>query len=157
MQKYNKAIVYYDTLLVHNPKDSVALEEKGHALFHLDRFSEALACIDKALKINQNAADLWYQKSTLAEDFNEAIKYFDRALKFNPEFDDIFAVAITLGIRNKKKKVEKVEKILDWGTKAIKTLLYTVECYIADSSCSDEQMHRSADLTSEVIQTKNFI
>ncbi|NOR77977.1 MAG: hypothetical protein GQ523_06065 [Methanophagales archaeon] len=65
-----------------------------------------------------------------------------------PEFNAIFAVAITLGIRNKKKKAKKVEKILDWGTKAIKPLLYTVECYIADSSCSDEQIHRRADLAS---------
>jgi hypothetical protein len=29
------------------------------------------------------------------------------------EFDAIFAVAITLGIRNKKKKAEKVKSILD--------------------------------------------
>jgi hypothetical protein len=34
-----------------------------------------------------------------------------------PEFDEIFAVAITLGIRNKKKKAEKVEKILECCTK----------------------------------------
>lgn len=27
-----------------------------------------------------------------------------------PKFDEIFAVAITLGIKNKKKKAEKVEK-----------------------------------------------
>lgn len=37
------------------------------------------------------------------------------------------------------------------GTKAIKPLLYTAECYIADSSCSDGQIHRRADLASEVI------
>jgi hypothetical protein len=30
-----------------------------------------------------------------------------------PEFDAISAVAITLGIRNKKKKAEKVKSILD--------------------------------------------
>jgi hypothetical protein len=28
-----------------------------------------------------------------------------------PEFDAIFAVAITLGIRNRKKKAEKVKKL----------------------------------------------
>jgi len=68
-----------------------------------------------------------------------------------PEFNEIFEVAITLGIRNKKKKAEKVKKLLDWGTKAIKPLLYTVECYIADSSSSDEQIERRADLVSDVI------
>jgi HEAT repeat protein len=67
------------------------------------------------------------------------------------EFDKIFAVAITLGIRNKKKKAEKVKRLLDWGVKAIKPLLYTVECYIADSSSSDEQIDRRADLASDVI------
>jgi HEAT repeat protein len=59
--------------------------------------------------------------------------------------------AITLGIRNRKKKAEKVKKILEWGTKAIKPLLYTVECYIADSSSSDEQIDRRADFASDVI------
>ena len=68
-----------------------------------------------------------------------------------PEFDEIFAVAITLGIRNKKKKAEKVAKLLDKGSTAIKPLLYTVECYIADSSRSDEQIDRRTDLVSDVI------
>jgi hypothetical protein len=68
-----------------------------------------------------------------------------------PEFNEIFGVAITLGIRDKKKKAEKVKRLLDWGTKAIKPLLYTVECYIADSSSSDEQIERRADLVSDVI------
>ena len=68
-----------------------------------------------------------------------------------PEFDDIFAVAITLGIRNNKKKAEKVAKILDKGTTAIKPLLYTVECYIAVSSSTDDQIDRRADLVSDVI------
>jgi hypothetical protein len=68
-----------------------------------------------------------------------------------PEFNEIFGVAITLEIRDKKKKAEKVKKLLDWGTKAIKPLLYTVECYIADSSSSDEQIERRADLVSDVI------
>ncbi|KAF5429149.1 hypothetical protein C5S39_09425 [Candidatus Methanophagaceae archaeon] len=68
-----------------------------------------------------------------------------------PEFDDIFAVAITLGIRNKNKKAEKVAKILDNGTAAINPLLYTVECYIAVSSSTDDQIDRRADLVSDVI------
>ena len=34
-----------------------------------------------------------------------------------PEFDEIFAVAITLGIRNRKKKAEKVKKIKKIGDK----------------------------------------
>ena len=68
-----------------------------------------------------------------------------------PEFNEIFEVAIALGIRNKKKKAEKVKKLLDWGTKAIKPLLYTVECYIASSSSSDEQIDKRADLASDVI------
>jgi hypothetical protein len=67
------------------------------------------------------------------------------------EFDEIFAVAITLGIRNKKKKAEKVEKILECGTKAIKPLLYTVECYIADLSRSEEQIDRRTDFVSDII------
>ena len=68
-----------------------------------------------------------------------------------PEFDDIFAVAITLGIRNNKKKAEKVAKLLDWGTKAIKPPLYAVECYIVVSSSTDDQIDRRADLVSDVI------
>ena len=32
-------------------------------------------------------------------------------LEQQPEFDEIFAVAITLGIRNRKKKAEKVKKL----------------------------------------------
>jgi len=46
-----------------------------------------------------------------------------------PEFNDLFAVALTLGIRNKKKKAEKVEKILECGTKAIKPLLDLLRNY----------------------------
>lgn len=42
-------------------------------------------------------------------------------------------------------------ELLDWGTKAIKPLLYTVECYIADSSSTDDQIDRRADLAADVI------
>jgi len=60
-------------------------------------------------------------------------------------------VAITLGIRNRKEKAEKVANLLDWGTTAIKPLLYTVECYIAISSSTDDQIDGIADLASDVI------
>jgi hypothetical protein len=37
------------------------------------------------------------------------------------------------------------------ASKAIKPLLYTVECYIADSSRSEEQIDRRTDLVSDII------
>lgn len=67
------------------------------------------------------------------------------------DFNEIFDVAITIGIRNRKKKAEKVKKLLDWGKKSIKPLLYTVECYIEDESSTDDQIDKRADLVSEVI------
>ena len=88
LQKYEKAIFYYDLLLERNPKDFMALTNKGHAFYHLDRFSEALACIDKALKLDKKDAGTWSMQAHVLFELgklDDAIKSHDMALKLDPK------------------------------------------------------------------------
>jgi tetratricopeptide (TPR) repeat protein len=87
-QKYDKAIVYYDSLLERNPEDEVALANKGHAFFHLGRFSEALACSDKALEIDQQDAVAWSVRALILSELgklDDAIASHDKAIELDPK------------------------------------------------------------------------
>ena len=110
----------------------MALANKGHAFFHLDRFSEALACIDKALELNPEYAPAYRNVSEIyiiTKNYVGAYEMAERALTIAKESDDIimslFLTICSFLFQNKhedaKSKlnglIDYLEAIKDWSLK----------------------------------------
>jgi len=57
-----KQIEYYSKCLELDPKDAIAWNNKGFALYKLGRYEEAIRCYDTALGINPEDAIAWDNK-----------------------------------------------------------------------------------------------
>lgn len=100
-QDFNKAIDAYDFTLAIRENDELAYLQKAHALFHLDRFNEALAiyadCEHNSLKKWQSmlfTAEC-YEKM---EQYNVAIDYYKKSLSLRPKknYDALTGIAVCL-------------------------------------------------------------
>ena len=54
LERYDEAIQYFDKALQIDPNDTVALNNKGDALYQLGKYDEAIQNYDKALQIDPN-------------------------------------------------------------------------------------------------------
>ena len=82
----DKAVEYYDKIIVIDPQHNAAWYNKGNALYGLGRKEDAIRCYDMALEIDM----AWNNKGTALSDLgrkDEAIKCYDRALDINPKYD----------------------------------------------------------------------
>lgn len=64
------------------------------ALFELERYDEALDCINKALKLGKHKK-MWVNKAKILMKIGEkeeALKYIDNALKLDPDFEKAIKV-----------------------------------------------------------------
>ena len=53
-KKFQKAIEKYDMVLVNEPNNLIALNNKGYSLSKLKKYSEALSCYDEFLQNSPN-------------------------------------------------------------------------------------------------------
>jgi tetratricopeptide (TPR) repeat protein len=66
------------------------LEQPGGVLAALDRYEEAIASYDQALKIKPDKDEAWYNRGIALDylgRYEEAIDSFDQALKIKPDKD----------------------------------------------------------------------
>ena len=71
LKKCEDAIKCYDEALAINPTYPDCLNNKGVALFLLNKYQEALECHDKALAINPNSAHGIYNKANVLRHLNQ--------------------------------------------------------------------------------------
>ena len=67
------------------------LRNKGDELIKLERYKEAIAAYEKAIEIEPNYYQTWYNKGIALSDlvrYEEAIYAFDQALEIKPEFHE---------------------------------------------------------------------
>ena len=60
---------------------------KGNEYYYKKEYNNAIQCYDKAIEIDANYADAWYNKGAVLDDLlnhNEAIQCFDKALEIDP-------------------------------------------------------------------------
>src|SRR5215469_9035972 len=77
---YTEAIPYFDKVLAINPNYSLALNNKGAALYGLGIYNESIAYFDKALSVNPYYTTALYNKGAALSKlgiYNESIAYFD--------------------------------------------------------------------------------
>jgi len=84
----NQALLLVNQNLKKHPKNLNALLDKADLLYELERYGEAFQVYDKALKIDPNLDETWFNIGCVLEDlerYEEAGKAYDRALKIDPE------------------------------------------------------------------------
>lgn len=87
-KEYEKAIEVYDLITDILPEQPMAWNEKGYAYYHLDKYEEALKCLDKAMKYNLDSTDSLYYKSLVyikLEDYESAHDMIAIALRNFPD------------------------------------------------------------------------
>jgi tetratricopeptide (TPR) repeat protein len=81
---YYKGMAYLDAI---NPNYTLALNNKGAALYGLGIYNESIAYFDKALSVNPGYTTALYNKGAALSKlgiYNESIAYFDKVLAIQP-------------------------------------------------------------------------
>jgi len=102
---YEEAVKHYSRAARFNETSWEAFYRQGVALSYLERYEEAEAAFDRALKIEENKYTLSAKGYILASQgrHEEAIPYYNRALKIDPHFE--------YAIKNRKRAVERKSPI----------------------------------------------
>jgi tetratricopeptide (TPR) repeat protein len=82
-QKDNVSALEYAEKLVTSRGEAKDWVEKGHCLNWLERYDEALECLDKAIEIDSNYARAWAYKANVfnsLERYEEALVFYDKAI-----------------------------------------------------------------------------
>ena len=90
IKRYQESIFIYDKELRINPKNTVALNNKGATLAKNKFNQEALECFEKVLEFDPNDAAAWHNKGVIFDNFKnhkKAIRYYDKALIIDPTFE----------------------------------------------------------------------
>lgn len=76
-------------------KQSITVKDwvnRGITLYNQGKYDEAIKCYDKAIELNPQAAEVWYNKGTVFSKnlsrYGEAIQCFDKAIELNPQYID---------------------------------------------------------------------
>lgn len=89
-------IAWCRKLLADSPRDPVAAKAyfQGESLADAQRFQEALAFFDQAIRIQADHAPSWYKKGwalrNLPDRGQEALACYDRAIELNPRYTDVW-------------------------------------------------------------------
>lgn len=85
MKEYQKAMVYYDTALKIDPKDSTSLCHMGNMHAFDGKQEEAMKAFDEALKIDPTNGFAWNNKGTVYQTlkmYEDALICFDKAIGY---------------------------------------------------------------------------
>ncbi len=88
----------YDEIIALLPDELMAKNEKlwnakGNAYSELNKFEKAITNFKKAIDINPEYADAYYNIGNTyydLQEYNNAIKHFEKAIEINPKDDDVY-------------------------------------------------------------------
>ena len=103
-------------------KDKIAeaknLFQKGLDYWQEDRFDEAIECLHKAVELDPEYLDAWYNLGntyyTGKGDFDSAYKYWQKALELNPDEIDVL-----YNLCNAHREREEFDKSIECTQKAL--------------------------------------
>jgi tetratricopeptide (TPR) repeat protein len=97
-----KAISYFDTCLFIRYTYMDAYIEKALALYDLEKYTDALTVLDKALTLQNNFEEGYYYRGKCLEKLNrrfEAIEAYQMALAFSPDYVEAKEALSRLGVK----------------------------------------------------------
>jgi tetratricopeptide (TPR) repeat protein len=93
MEKYDKAIAYYDKAIELNPNHALAYYNRGGAYAEIRQYKKAIADYDRAIELNPNNALAYYNRGGAYSEIGEnekAIAGYDRAIELDPDDADAY-------------------------------------------------------------------
>jgi Tfp pilus assembly protein PilF len=109
------ALVYYKLALEKNPFDIYTLNNVGSLLITADRFSSARQFLNRALLLEPDYSDAWFNlglAATKENNIKEAVKNYKKALQIDPGAANAARNLANLYFRNKNfKNAEKYYKV----------------------------------------------
>jgi len=89
--KYAEAVKFYEEKVKAKPDNSVLRNQLGFSYAKLGKYMEARREYDKAIELNKNYAEAYYNLGTLLMSrpfllLNDAVKQFDKAIELNPNY-----------------------------------------------------------------------
>ncbi|HOJ78650.1 MAG TPA: tetratricopeptide repeat protein [Bacillota bacterium] len=89
-KQYELGIEYADNQIKTHPENSLAWNNKAVCLEKLKRYQEALACIEKALELDENELFLSNKGNILRElgEYDQAMECYNKALELDAQFDN---------------------------------------------------------------------
>ncbi len=125
---YNyEAVNLYNQLLVIQPDNTEAWNNRGNALAALKRYEQAIGSYDKAIEIQATKHQAWYNRGNVLaeiERYEEAIYSYEQAIKIKP---DKYEAWINRGVS--LSKLQHYEEAIDSYDQAILIKPDTSEAY----------------------------
>ncbi len=90
MERIQKATQKYNDVLKIDPKDMIALNNKGTAFAELNEHQKAIKYFDKVIELNSEDAAAWHNKGVILAKLGknqESLEYLDKALKLDSRFE----------------------------------------------------------------------
>ena len=82
---YEEAVKACDEVIKQDQNDSVAWNYKGLALEAQSKDDEAIQAYDKAIEINPQYAEAWFNKGCVLPEENDSIKAYDKVIELDPK------------------------------------------------------------------------
>ena len=159
-QDYEKALAAADSALSENADDAKVLEYKAIALKKTGQLRDALEYYDKALAINPDSGDTWFNRAICIRAMNdremhdEASRSYQKAVEADPSCSDAFQnqgnvssrIADCIGDAQEARKwFEKSESAYRNALKANETA--ELHCNIADLYVKQKRMKEAVEET----------
>ena len=118
LDRQEKAKAYFDRAVALNPKDAMALCDRGEAEHFFEQFTKARADLDNAIKLKPDLAKAYALRARLRENFKEykqALADFDKAIAIDPKDTDTIGDRAKLAdsIGQHKEAVDGYTKVMD--------------------------------------------
>jgi Lipoprotein NlpI, contains TPR repeats len=98
-EQFDDALEFFDRVLEMNPENADALNNKGVALYHMNRPTEALKCYDQALSADPENLEALRNKGFVLRSmqrFEEALEAYDLLIAVGPGAADLRNKAVIL-------------------------------------------------------------
>lgn len=167
LEKYDKAIPYFNKVIEQLPRDTEAYFHLGNAYVNMEKYDDALNIFKKILIIDKNNAEAYFALGNvelLMEDNIQAIEYYNKAENLGYSNADLYEILANIYLES-----EDETQALRYLSKAIskkpfdgELRLYKIRIYLADGRFDEalenlDEMERILPDSFEVYNLKSQI
>ncbi len=126
-RKFQEALDLYEDAIQFHPDNAFAYAEKGHLLYVLQRYSDALTAYTRAMELDSKYTGAFVDKETplVAQgkacyeqgDYQQALAIFEQVIQFNPDNKD--AQKARLKVLRKLEQIAEEKRIAEHKQKLL--------------------------------------